>query len=87
MDEHLKEPAPRDPVVNVSVNVADIERSADFYLNVLKLNKFDEVKGEGKDSSLTVGTSDGMAKLVLVEREGKKVWNFLDISVSSFQVC
>lgn len=63
-----------DPVVDVSINVANLDRAFDFYHNVLKAKVVDGVKTLSNGNRMTLlGYNDHLAKLELVERADKKV--------------
>jgi len=65
------ENSPRDPVVNVSINVSNIQRSEDYYVSLLEMTLFSKIDTEGQDKFITVGYNEELSKLELVERVGK----------------
>eukprot|EP01096_Ripella_sp_DP13-Kostka_P005895 TRINITY_DN2056_c0_g1_i1.p1 TRINITY_DN2056_c0_g1~~TRINITY_DN2056_c0_g1_i1.p1 ORF type:complete len:299 (+),score=158.43 TRINITY_DN2056_c0_g1_i1:101-997(+) len=69
-----QETVSKDPVLSVSLNVADVARSEDFYSNVLGLKRFDATIGasDAEDSRVLLGYSDEFAKLELVQRANLK---------------
>lgn len=69
----VDEPVERDPVIGVSVNVADLERSRDYYVNVLKMTEFAS-SGDGveEDARATFGYAADQGKLEVVQRKGLK---------------
>jgi len=70
-----KENAPKDPVVDVSVNVSDLQRSEDYYVNILGMKRYGSTTTEGNNKKLLVGFNDELCKLELVERLDKSGQN------------
>ncbi|MFN3817240.1 VOC family protein, partial [Brevundimonas sp.] len=57
-----------DPFLFVSINVADLDRAADYYRTVLGMREFKGVPGaERRLRSVMLGYSEGQAKLELVQ--------------------
>ena len=52
-----------DPVVGISINVENLERSEEYYSNILKMTKFPSISA----SSSLFGYGDQQAKLELIQ--------------------
>eukprot|EP01125_Pyxidicula_operculata_P022132 TRINITY_DN8902_c0_g1_i1.p1 TRINITY_DN8902_c0_g1~~TRINITY_DN8902_c0_g1_i1.p1 ORF type:complete len:316 (-),score=80.03 TRINITY_DN8902_c0_g1_i1:66-1013(-) len=60
-----------EPFLFVSLNVSNLEKSKDYWANVLGLKVYENVAGQSKGKSAVVGISENMCKLELVETEGQ----------------
>jgi len=60
------------PVLWVSLNVADLERTKDFYTTIAEMKVFESGQSENGDKFIRVGYSEAQTLLELVERKDKK---------------
>jgi len=65
----------RDPFVFVSINVSDLERSKDYWMNVLGMREYKNIAGASPGKSIMLGFADDCCKLELVETPNKESIN------------